>query len=134
MWVRNLLYALRSNAGARRMKSLLCTVTSLHITFEGKTRVQVTKKTGNGGNEFDPDQWLSEGRTKVQINNAHGNLSFGAGSRRCVGRHLAMVQIVTMTVVVARHVRRVEMAPEERDRTFYSIGHPTDMPLRLVAR
>lgn len=96
--------------------------------------MQAIRETGNGSPEFDPEQWLSDDRTKCTVNTEMGNVAFGKGIRNCVGKNLAVIELVTALVVLGREVSGIEMAPEEIDREFFMIGeHPTGLPLKLVA-
>ena len=96
--------------------------------------MQAIRETGNGSRGFEPEQWLSEDRTKCTINNDMGNVAFGKGARHCVGKNLAVIELVTALAVLGREVRGIEMSQEEMDRYFFLIGnHPTGLPLRLVA-
>ena len=97
--------------------------------------MQATLGTGNGTHTFDPGFWLSEDRTECTINDEMGNFVFGKGARSCVGRHLAVIELVAFLAVLAREVSAVKMSEKEMERPFTLLGgHPTGMPLQLLPR
>jgi cytochrome P450 len=97
--------------------------------------LQAIKNTGNGSPEFDPQQWLDEEKTKCTVNEEMGNFVFGKGQRNCIGRNLAVAEVVTILAILGREVSSVEMTQEEQERAFFSVGdHPTGLPLKLIPR
>jgi hypothetical protein len=117
------------------LRFYICCSLAMHaslIMYENA--VQATKATGHGLDAFDPDQWLSNDRTQVQLNTELGNFSFGAGARRCVGQFLAITELTTALAILAREVQRVDITEEETNREFFILGHPTGMPLKLIVR
>lgn len=59
--------------------------------------------------DFRPDRWLREKRSESQIN-SWACLPFGLGSRSCIGRRVAEVQ---MQFLLARTVQRFEISPTQ---------------------
>jgi cytochrome P450 len=97
--------------------------------------LQAIKNTGNGSPEFDPQQWLNEERTKCTVNEEMGNFVFGKGQRNCIGRNLAVAEMVTILAILGREVSSVQMTQEEQERAFFTVGdHPTGLPLKLIPR
>ncbi|KAF3023146.1 hypothetical protein E8E14_013939 [Neopestalotiopsis sp. 37M] len=47
---------------------------------------------GNDADEFRPERWLTEDADKLAIMNRHW-MPFGLGTRTCIGRHIAMLEI-----------------------------------------
>jgi cytochrome P450 len=94
--------------------------------------LQNTHRTGNGKQEFDPQQWLSEDLKTVKLN-TENNFGFGAGPRACVGQNLAMVELTTAVAIIAREVQAFDMSDEEK-ALDYVLAHPTGMPTRLIPR
>lgn len=94
--------------------------------------MQVTISTGNGSQEFDPDQWLSEDRTKcTSIAKSKSFFAFGKGNRSCLGQSLSIIELVTYLAVLAREVKSIQISEEEMERDFLGL-HPTGMPLTLI--
>lgn len=92
--------------------------------------MQAIKSTGNGSPEFDPQQWLSEDRTQCTPNESMGNFVMGKGPRSCIGRNLAMIELITFLAILGREVSAVLMTEEEIRRPISLIGdHPTGMPV-----
>jgi cytochrome P450 len=92
-------------------------------------------ESGEGGEAFNPAQWLDASRRKCTVNDGPGNMSFGAGQRRCVGQHLAMAETIATLAIFGREVGGIEMSEEEATRQLTSVeGHPTGLPLRLLLR
>ena len=97
--------------------------------------MQAIRSTGSGRAEFQPEQWLSEDRTRCTPNKTPGDMSFGLGPRACPGRSLANTEVVTLLALLARSVKAIDMSPAELHRPFFIIGdHPTDMRLKFVPR
>lgn len=80
---------------------------------------------GVDADEFRPERWLqAEGESdavyheRLQMFNAN-DLTFGGGSRICLGRHLAMVELYK---IVATLVSRYEMELADSDREWLVRG------------
>lgn len=92
-------------------------------------------ETGNGSREFSPQHWLSEDRTECTVNDEYGNFVFGKGNRNCVGKNLAVIELVSFLAVLGREVSAIEMSKMEKERQISMVGdHPTGLPLKLVPR
>lgn len=100
--------------------------------------MQAIRETGDGSRDFEPAQWLgtnSEGKVVCKPNLAQGNFVFGRGNRKCIGQHLAAVELTIALMTLARHVKEIQMAPEEMNRDYFVVGpHPTGLPLRFIPR
>ena len=95
--------------------------------------MQAFLETGNGTETFDPGFWLSEDLFECTPNDEMGNFVFGKGARNCVGKNLAVIELVTFLAVLGREVSAVKMSQEEMDRMFPIVGgHPTGLPLQLL--
>lgn len=57
---------------------------------------------------FRPERWLRENRSSESQANSWACLPFGLGSRSCIGRRVAEVQ---MQFLLARTVQRFQLAP-----------------------
>jgi hypothetical protein len=71
---------------------------SCRVTSSDASCMQCVRDTGNGKREFDPAQWLTPDHSKVTINRAAGNVSFGNGPRSCTGRNLADTELILIFV------------------------------------
>lgn len=99
----------------------------------GRTCMQAIKATGNGSSEFNPHQWLSEDFTECTVNAEMGNFVFGKGARNCLGKNLAVTELITFLAILGREVSSIEMSQEVQQTEFSILGdHPSGMPLKLV--
>jgi cytochrome P450 len=61
--------------------------------------MQCSKRAGNGSQEYDPAQWLSEDHSSVKlISQEDAFVAFGYGPRSCTGSNLAMIEIIVCMV------------------------------------
>ncbi|KAF2092698.1 cytochrome P450 [Rhizodiscina lignyota] len=65
---------------------------------------------GGDHDTFDPDRWLAEGYTKEKVNYL---MPFGMGHRACIGRNVAMINILKCVTIIGRHFSLEVMDPEE---------------------
>ena len=100
--------------------------------------MQPIRETGPGGYDFDPTHWLvtnRDGRVVCEPNTDKGNFVWGRGSRKCIGQHLAHVELAVALATIARQVKEIQMAPEEMYREYFVVGpHPTGLPVKFIAR
>lgn len=100
--------------------------------------MQAIRETGNASPGFEPWQWLAEnneGRIVCKPNLDKGNFIFGRGNRKCIGQHLAQVELTIALVTLARQVKEIQMSPEEMTRDYFVVGpHPTGLPVKFIAR
>lgn len=88
---------------------------------------------------FRPERWHHDpgaaGGGCPVAHNVRAHLQFGAGSRVCPGRHLALVEMRLVLSMLAKHFR-VELAcrPEELKEVLAFTMMPERMPVRLHAR
>lgn len=62
-------------------------------------------------------------------------MQFGAGARVCVGKSLAIYELVTAVAIIGRLVGRIEMDDEDATRIVTLVkGHPTGIPATLHPR
>jgi hypothetical protein len=60
---------------------------------------------------------------------------FGVGPRACIGQNLAVVELVSFLIVLAREVKAVQMSVEEQEREMaIFFPPPTGLPLRFIPR
>jgi hypothetical protein len=60
---------------------------------------------------------------------------FGVGRRTCIGQKLAIAELVSFLIVLAREVKEVQMSVEEQERELAQFfTHPTGLPLRFIPR
>jgi cytochrome P450 len=119
---------------------------ALHDTQVGSMRVpkdtvvmlrlvSAIRASGNGGGTFDPCQWLQGPDSACAENDGRGNFVWGGGARRCLGEHLALVELMVTLAVLAREVQEIRMSDEEAALPFTSVlGHPTGLPVTLIPR
>lgn len=63
------------------------------------------------------------------------HVQFGAGARVCVGKYLAIAELVTALAIIGRLVSRIEMDPQDATRIVTLVkGHPTGIPTTLHPR
>jgi cytochrome P450 len=80
---------------------------------------------GQDADEFRPERWLqakgeTEAAYKARLQRMQASdLSFGAGSRICLGRHLALMEVYK---IVATLVNRYEIELEDPDREWKVMG------------
>ena len=100
--------------------------------------MQAIRETGNGGYHFDPTQWLvtkPDGRVVCKPNHDKGNFVWGRGNRKCIGQHLAHVELAIALATIARQVGEIQMASEEMHRDYFVVGpHPTGLPVKFIGR
>ncbi|MEU4216984.1 cytochrome P450 [Actinoplanes sp. NPDC026623] len=78
---------------------------------------------------FSPDRWLRPGQPHAR----HAYLPFGSGTRFCPGSHLAMVQLVAMTAVLARDYA-LDLPPVESiEASCAGLLAPARLPGRWTA-
>jgi hypothetical protein len=60
---------------------------------------------------------------------------FGPGPRTCLGQNLAIAELVSFLIVLAREVKEVQMSVEEQERKMsLFFPPPTGLPLRFIPR
>ena len=67
-----------------------------------------------------PERWTSEG---TQL--ADDFLAFGAGRRKCVGRHFAELFLKTFLTVLMQHCK-VSLVNENVELDNFPVPHPVD--------
>lgn len=62
-------------------------------------------------------------------------MQFGAGARVCVGKYLAISELVTALAIIGRLVSSIDMDPDDSTRVVTLVkGHPTGIPTILHPR
>lgn len=62
-------------------------------------------------------------------------MQFGSGARVCVGKFLAISELVTALAIIGRFVGRIEMDSKDATRVVTLVkGHPTGIPATLHPR
>eukprot|EP00892_Ulva_mutabilis_P008878 jgi/Ulvmu1/6362/UM029_0070.1 len=94
-----------------------------------------TLSSGPGVEEFRPEHWLSDDHRHCRVNDDPNSMQFGSGTRACVGKYLAIAELVTALALIGRLVSRIEMDPEDATRVVTLVkGHPTGIPTTLHPR
>ena len=90
--------------------------------------------TGAGAGTFDPQHWLG-GAGGAQENTEQGNWVFGGGLRSCVGKNVALMELLTAVALIGRSIGSIDIAPKDADAEFpVASGHPTGMPVTVTKR
>jgi hypothetical protein len=96
-----------------------------------------------GSSEMGPSSTLSSNEKsscsaqlfKQKEANSTRQLVFGVGPRSCVGQSLAVAELVTFLIVLAREVQEVKMSAEEQEREMVPLfPHPTGIPAHFILR
>lgn len=66
---------------------------------------------GTDHDTFNPDRWLADGYTKEKLNYL---MPFGMGNRSCIGRNVAMINIMKCVTMIGRHYTLEAMDQDEQ--------------------
>jgi benzoate 4-monooxygenase len=84
---------------------------------------------------FNPDRWLDQSNPEQQRRLKAYNIPFSQGSRACIGRHIAIVEL---QIVISTLVRRYDMSLSTPDQPLEIFdrfnANPGPLPIRVKRR
>jgi midchain alkane hydroxylase len=94
---------------------------------------KLTSVWGQDADEFKPERWLERVGDATRIKNVSkfSFPAFRAGPRKCLGRHLAMLEMKTAVAALLFNFRCVVLSIWHHAKYVASLIHPMEEPLQV---
>jgi cytochrome P450 len=83
--------------------------------------------------DFKPERWLGDSEERIKME--RNNLSFGQGSRVCIGKNISLME---MSKLVTTFIHRYDVEVANQDKPYRTIEHwftpQTDFFARMTRR